>query len=269
MTNVSRVIKRYTRLFMYFLQFSLSKAMEFRLDFSFRIIMDMFFYVIIFSTFKILYLHTPSFGGFTETEGIVFAASTMVFDSMMMIFLGNNMYWFPIYINKGDLDYYLIRPVSSQFFLGLREMAANSFFNLFMAIGVFIWSISQLGTPLPWINIFAFVCLSINSLYLYYLLRMTFLLPIFFTQSERGLDEIFFPIQLIWERPDGIFQGNIRNVFTYIIPVFLIISFPVRILLFGIQTEIILTIIGVTIGLSIVFNFLWRYALKNYSSASS
>ena len=37
---------RYLRLYLYFLRFSFSRAMEFRLDFYFRILMDVAFYVV-------------------------------------------------------------------------------------------------------------------------------------------------------------------------------------------------------------------------------
>ena len=45
------------------------------------------------------------------------------------------MWWLPMLINRGDLDYYLVRPVSTLFFVSFRDFAANSFVNLVIATG--------------------------------------------------------------------------------------------------------------------------------------
>ena len=60
-----------------------------------------------------------------------------------MTVFANNMWWLPIAVNRGDLDYYLVRPVSSLFFLSLREFAANSFLNLLLATGILVWALAR------------------------------------------------------------------------------------------------------------------------------
>jgi ABC-2 type transport system permease protein len=59
-------MKRYLNLYIHFLRFSFSKAMEFRLDFSFRILMDVIYYIVNIMLFKVLFLHTDLIGGWNE-----------------------------------------------------------------------------------------------------------------------------------------------------------------------------------------------------------
>ena len=66
----------------------------------------------------------------------VFLAGIFMSDALHMTIFANNMWMLPILINKGDLDYYLVRPVSPLFFLSLRDFAANSFLNLVIASGI-------------------------------------------------------------------------------------------------------------------------------------
>ena len=132
---------RYLRLYLFFLQFSFSKAMEFRLDFFFRIAMDVIYYIVNIALFKVLLLHTPIIAGWNEEQMMVFVACYLLVDAVNMTIFSTNMWWLPFYINRGDLDYYLIRPVSPLFFLSLREFSANSFVNLIIAMSFFFYTI--------------------------------------------------------------------------------------------------------------------------------
>ncbi len=99
---------RYFKLYIHFLQFSISKALQFRFDFTLRIFMDIVFYIVNILFFKIIYLHVPSLAGLTEAQMMIFIASYLTLDAFIMTFLANNMWWLPTYINRGDLDYYLV-----------------------------------------------------------------------------------------------------------------------------------------------------------------
>ena len=75
----------------------------------------------------VLYTRTGLVGGWTLDQTYMFACGYLFVDAIHMTLFANNMWMLPVFINKGDLDYYLVRPVSSLFFLSLREFAANSF----------------------------------------------------------------------------------------------------------------------------------------------
>jgi ABC-2 type transport system permease protein len=129
---------RYLRLYLYFLRFSFSKAFEFRVDFWFRVVMDAFYYAVNIGFYRVLYVHTDLLAGWDERQVMVFVGSYLVVDGLNMTVFANNLWWLPINVNKGNLDYYLVRPVSPFFFLTLREFAANSFVNLLLALGVLV-----------------------------------------------------------------------------------------------------------------------------------
>src|SRR6185503_921918 len=117
---------RYLRLYGYFLRFSFSRALEFRFDFFFRIGMDTLWYAHHLAFFWILYRHTTLLGGWTLDQMYIFAGGVFLMDGIQMTMTANNTWMLPILVNKGDVDYYLMRPVSSLFFLSLRDFAANS-----------------------------------------------------------------------------------------------------------------------------------------------
>lgn len=262
-------MSRYIRLYLHFLQFSFSKAMEFRLDFTFRIVMDVIYYFVNIGLYKILFLHTGLIAGWTQEQMMVFVASYLVVDALNMTIFSTNMWWLPYYINRGELDYYLIRPVSPLFFLSLREFSANSFVNLLIAFGIFAWSIATYSQPWTLLQLLGLIALLINGMLIYYCIQMLMILPVFWTQSARGFVDLFYTLGLAMERPDRIFRGWLRVVFTFILPFALIASFPARSFIDGMNAEMLIHISVVTVIFWMIVKFVWNRGLRNYSSASS
>lgn len=262
-------MKRYIRLYLYFLQFSFSKAIEFRIDFTFRIMMDIIYYAVNILLFKTLFLHTNLIGGWSEEQMMVFVSSYLLVDSIVMTVFSTNVWWLPQYINRGDLDYYLIRPISPLFFLSLREFSANSFINFILAASFFIYSLAYYSVGFSALEVLGLLVLLINGALLYFCIQMMMVLPVFWTHSARGFVDLFYSLGIAMERPDKIYRGWLRVAFTFVLPFAIIASFPVRAFLEGFKLEILLHITVVTIVMWTIMLNIWKKGLKNYSSASS
>lgn len=260
---------RYIRLYLYFLRFSFSRALHFRIDFFFRIIMDCVFYLVQFTFFNILFLHTNLIGGWNIHQMQIFISIYILIDAIHMTIFANNCWWLPVYINRGDLDYYLTKPVSSLFFLSLRDFAANSFVNLLIALGILTYFVGQYPEPLSISKVLTFVFMIFISSILYYFIHLLFLLPVFWTESPRGFTDLFFTAEKFMERPDGIFKGYVRKFFLFVLPFSLISSFPAHFLFSETPLSFFITLIGMTILFFSIILVLWNKGLKSYSSASS
>ena len=257
------------KLYLHFLRFSFSKAMEFRVDFFFRIFMDLLFYAVNIAFFKILFLHTNLLAGWNESQAMVFVAGFLFVDALNMTIFSNNLWWIPTLVNKGDLDYYLVRPVSSLFFLTLREFAANSFLNLLMTVGILYWAITSYTGVFTYWQVFAFILFLLVGTVTWAFLHLIFILPVFWTHSGRGLSNIFYSIGRVSEKPDRIFNGWARKIFTTVLPFSVINSFPARLIVEEFSWSVVFHIISVTTAVCIILALLWRYSLRSYSSASS
>lgn len=260
---------RYLRLYLHFLRFSFSRAFEFRVDFFLRIVMDCVYYAVSIAFFSILYSRTGLVGGWTLDQAYVFVCGLLFVDAIHMTVYANNMWMLPQFINKGDLDYYLVRPVSSLFFLSLREFAANSFLNLLIAAGLVAWSLARYPEPLGAARVVAFLALLVNGGFVMYVLRVLFIIPVFWVHSPRGLDELHFAIEKLGERPHQIYSGWLRGLLLTVLPFGLLSSLPSHVLFDGLTIERAVNVTVVTAGLFGVAVWLWRRGLRAYSSASS
>lgn len=260
---------RYFKLYLYFLRFSFSKAMSFRLDFFFRIFMDVVYYFVNISFFKLVFLHTPFLGGWDESQMMIFVASYLTVDAINMTVFSTNMWWLPFYINRGELDYYLTRPVSPLFFLSFREFSANSFVNFFIAFGFLTYTLVTYQATYSLGDLLLFGGLILNGVLLYYMIQMLMILPVFWTHSSRGFVDLFYALGLAMERPDKIFKGWLRIIFTTVLPFALIASFPAKLFIDGFDLYTLGHLVIVTLLLWCLMISVWRKGLKSYSSASS
>lgn len=260
---------RYLRLYAYFLRFSFSKAMEFRMDFFFRVIMDVIFYAVQFAFFNIIYLHTPILAGWEIEQMRIFIVSFIFIDALFMTVFSTNAWWLPIYINRGDLDYYLTKPVSTLFFLSFKEFAANSFLNLLIAFGLVWWAIDIYPSEFSAIKILIYFFMLSLGTTLYCILNILFLLAVFWTQAPRGFGDLFFSVSHIMERPERIYRGIARKVFVYILPFGIMASYPAQYLVEKNQDALVWSMGLITLCFFIILQVVWRLGLKNYSSASS
>lgn len=262
-------MSRYLRLYLHFLRFSFSKALEFRIDFGFRIIMDIIYYAVNILFFKVIYLHTPLIEGWREDQILVFVASYLLIDAIIMTVFSANMWWLPFYINRGDLDFYLIRPVRPLFLLSLRDFSASSFVNLLIAMGFFAYTLTVYDGGVGLLDLFFYGLLIINGVLLSYVLQMLMIIPVFWTHSRRGFIDLFYSMSLAIERPHQIFKGWTRLLFTVAIPFALVASYPATLFFRGWQLPELLHLGVVTFTAWAVMLTFWRIGLRSYSSASS
>lgn len=260
---------RYLRLYLYFLRFSFSRAFEFRLDFYFRIIMDCVYYAVHIAFFAIIYARAGLVGGWTLDQTYIFVCGFLLADAIHMTVFANNLWTLPVFINRGDLDYYLVRPVSSLYFVSVRDFAANSFINLLIAAGLLAWSLVRYPVPLGPVRITVYLVFVVLGAFLTYLSRMMFIIPVFWLHSARGLAELHYTADTLSERPHQIYPRWMRWMILSVLPLAFVSSVPSHVLFEGLTWQHALHATAVTAGLFLAIVFAWRRGLGSYASASS
>lgn len=260
---------RYLRLYLYFLRFSASRALEFRMDFFFRVVMDAVYYAVNLTFFTVLYAQTPLLAGWNLDQIYLFVCAYLFCDALFMTVFSNNLWWLPQLVNHGDLDYYLVRPVSSLFFVSLRDFAVSSFLNVLMAGGLVVWAIARYPGELGAGRVTVYLLLIVLGTFLTYVMRLLFLLPVFWTHSGNGLLQISWSLAQLGERPVGIYPRGLRWLLLSVIPVGFVASVPAEALFSGPSLPLLSQALAVTGLLSAATLWLWRKALAAYASASS
>jgi ABC-2 type transport system permease protein len=231
--------------------------------------MDCVYYAVNWFFYWAMFKHTNKIGDWGSDQVMVFVATTFVVDAFMMTIFMPNLWQLSKLINKGDLDYYIVRPVNSLFFVTLREFSANSFMNLVVAFLIFGYALSNLAVPLTLQQTAVLGLLTMNGAFLTCLIYLLHLIPIFWTQAPSGYHDLFWTLNQFTERPHKIFNLPIQKILMSVAPFALVASVPAQIAFDGINGSLLLNVVGVTVFFFALVVVLWNRGLKRYSSASS
>ena len=172
-------------------------------------------------------------------------------------------------IRSGAFDYVLLKPADAQALVSTSRCEPWQIFNLLFAVGLAAYAFVLRGrAPAPedvglGVVLFAAGLLAMYSLWIvcaaagFWVVRLdnlTYLLGAIFDVAR-------WPVQ--------VFRSAWRFVFTFVIPVAVMTTFPAKGLLGELEPETALATVGGALALVVVSRLVWRLAIRNYTSASS
>lgn len=263
-----QVLRKYIRLFSILLKTSFIADLEFRVNFSLRIFTDIMWYLMQVLSFEVLFNYTPSIGGWDRYQMRVFLGVLFVVDSLYMIFVQDNVDRFADKVRKGELDFILAKPVSSQFLVSFQKVATASFGNLLIAIGFFVYAVSLIE-DFNWYRVFWFLLVLPSSFIVVYTSRFFFTcLNLIFVKSE-SVQFLWYNCYKLGMRPDSIYFPFMKFILLTVFPMAFVASVPARMLLE--PPNALLIVWSVLIGPIFLYlsHKFWNYCLRYYASASS
>ena len=117
------MVLRYIKLWSAFFRNSLSRDMEFKMNFIGNLFIDTIFYGSLFFFFSIIFSYVDSLGDFTKDAVIIFLIITYLTDTVFLFFFGSNTFQVNRMVVRGDLDILLLKPVNPLFFISFRYVS--------------------------------------------------------------------------------------------------------------------------------------------------
>jgi len=223
---------------------------------------------IFFLLFLVLLVEkTRSVAGYTLWEVIlIFLTFNMV--DIISQFLFREVYRFRSYIVSGSFDYLLTKPISPL----LRSLFGGSdvldLITLFPLIGFFIYTLSKLD-GITILGVFLYVLLLTNALIIMLAFHIFVLgLGVLITEVDNAI-WIFRELTALGRIPIAVYREPLSWVLTFIVPVGIMITFPVHAALGILSFQAIIVAFLISGILLLGSLYFWRYSLKQYASASS
>ncbi len=247
---------------------SLKADLEYRANFFMRVLIDVFWYLSQILTFEIIFNYSPNIGQWALPQMRFFLGVLFVIDALYTLLFHDNIDRISENIRKGELDFILTKPVSSQFLISLQRVSTAVISNLLLSLAWLIWASLQLQTLTVTRMLILLITIPFSLLLIYSLRFLIATLSLIFIRAE-NVQYLWYQIYRLGMRPDQIYPSWLRRILFTILPVGLVASLPTQIIL-GFASDWYLLLV---IGLSYLFfkasQWFWAYALKHYSSASS
>ena len=134
------------RIYGIFIKNTLIREMEFRLNFfiwGFAMLVE---FGIHFLFFHNLYGSVEEIAGWNRYEWLFYLGFVQLMLAVFMVFLFPNLVALPWRINSGELDYFLLKPVNTQFLVSLGNMNFGYLVNI--AAGMILMGYGSAGLQL-------------------------------------------------------------------------------------------------------------------------
>jgi ABC-2 type transport system permease protein len=173
------------------------------------------------------------------------------------------------HIRKGTLDFILLKPADAQFLVSTAKFEPWRALNILTGIGVFIYAFHLLGHPPSVLGLFSSVLLLATSSLLLYSLWILTVSAAFYVVKVDNLTYFFSSIFDAARWPSSVFRGFLSIIFTFVIPLALMTTYPAQAMLGKLTLQ---TLLGAILG-ALVFaslaRWMWLQSIGKYTSASS
>lgn len=214
-----------------------------------------------------LFAKTPDIGGYSRYQMVFFFLTFNLLDTTAQLFY-REVYRFRPMVVSGDFDLVLTKPMSALF----RALAGGAdpldFYMLFLYIALLIYVTVQMGV-VSVLHVLIYLALLVNAFVIATGFHIVVLaLAIVTTEVDHAI-MIYRDLTMMGRVPVDIYHQPVRAILTFAIPVGLMMTVPAKALM-GLLSP---WMIAASFILGMVFFLLclraWRYALSQYSSASS
>ena len=229
-----------------------------------KIIRFLLFFVFLFTILS----STKTLAGYTREQVILFFLVFNLVDIMIQ-FLFRGVYVFRPVVVRGDFDLDLLKPLPSFFrpLFGWTDIL--DFITLVPLWGFFLWFVFSHQLFVGLWSLILFSLLLISALVIGFSFHLFVSAVCVLTTEIDHLVWIYRDLTDMAKFPTDIYQKGIRYLLTFTIPVVILITVPAKALMGLLSWQWIalaFIISGVALWGSLQF---WRYALTQYSSASS
>ncbi|HEY9598561.1 MAG TPA: ABC transporter permease [Cyanophyceae cyanobacterium] len=260
-------MKRYLQVLQLFWSTAIAAELEYRLNFLIASLSSLGNLAGSLFGLSLFYQNGYTFQGWSWEEALIILGIFTLLQGFSATFLVPNLNRIVDQVQQGTLDFVLLKPISSQFWLSSRSISPWGLPDVLFG-GILI---GYAGTHLSlgWSNyLLSCVPLLFGLFSLYSLWFMLGAMSIWFVKIY-NVTEVLRGLLEAGRYPMVAYPVAYRFFFTFIVPVAFLTTIPAEAML-G-RSQVIWIVGSGALGLGLLFasSLFWRFALRFYTSASS
>ncbi len=260
---------RYVRLLLVQMRISAAAGMAYRADFLLEGLMAIVWMGLTLLPLVVLYQGRETVAGWDAPSALIVIAYFMAVRAVLEGVVSPSFVDLVERIRSGAFDYVLLKPVDAQAIVSASRFEPWKIFDLLGALALVVYAFHEKGHAPPIEDIGLGVLLFFAGVLAMYSLWILCAAASFWVVR---LDNLTYLLGAIFDTarwPVQVFRGLWRWVFTFIIPVAVMTTYPAMALLGRLDAQTALATIGGALGLLVLSRVIWRYAIRSYTSASS
>lgn len=260
---------RYLRLLWVQLRASLLLAVQYRYDFLIDGAISLLAVFPVVLPIFVVYADRPDIAGWTLPEAMLVTAWFITLDAVIDGAISPSLTAVVDHIRNGTLDFVLLKPADAQFLVSTARFQPWRVTHVIAAIAIFAYAFSKLGT-LPSIGgVLTSLLLLVLATAILYSMWILTVSAAFYVVKVDNLSYLFASIFDAARWPASVFRGVVKFIFTFVIPLALMTTYPAEALLGRLS---VLQLVGSVLGaaaFAVFARLTWLKSIGKYTSASS
>ncbi len=208
-------------------------------------------------------------GDWTWESALVIQGVYTFLDGLTNALLRPNLTEIVNYVREGTLDYVLLKPIDSQFWLSVKKFSFAGLPEIILGLSIVFWAAIQSGSTFSIYSLFVFIIsLLIGFIILYSVWFLIAASSIWFVKTWNAT-EVLRALLAAGRYPISAYPVILRFIFTLVLPVAFLTTFPAEAILGDLKYNILFFGLILSSLFFIFSRLFWRFALKHYTSASS
>ncbi len=272
----------YFRVFLTFARNSLVRDMTFRGNFLIETFISVAWMLINLAFYVLIFRYTSMIGegtGWGKYQFFMFFGTGLLINSLVQTFFMTNLDELSDLIRTGALDFALLKPIDTQFLISLRRIDWSSLANFVFGLALLVYALVRAHCFPPAAALVLYPLYIVCGVAVYYSFMIAMAAASVWMGRNLTLLDFWFYITTFSRYPMEIYDGPLgsplRQFFTFIIPVLIVVNVPARLVArpLGPQSaaEWFLPAFAIlaTLAALAVSRWIFQRALASYRSASS
>ena len=260
---------KYLKVYKKFLHTSLAAELEYKTNILIDFITSILSLIGSIFLLSIFFQNNESIGGWEFKQALIIQGIYTILNGITNTLFNPNLTEIVKHVREGTLDFVLLKPVDSQFFISFKKIAPSGFLEILLGFSLLSYCIKinyiSLNLSFLTLSLVTIIC-SICILYsLWFFISTT---TIWFVKTWNAT-EVLRSFLYIGRFPLNSFSLSLRIFFSVFIPIAFITTIPSEVFLGLSQSWKIFLEVVITLIFLFTSRKFWLFALKFYSSASS
>ncbi|HJO77806.1 MAG TPA: ABC-2 family transporter protein, partial [Prochlorococcaceae cyanobacterium Fu_MAG_134] len=206
-------------------------------------------------------------GGWSWEAALVVQGIYTFLDGVSSTWLRPNLSAIVTHVREGTLDFVLLKPIDSQFWVSLRIMAPAGLPEIGLGLVLIVWAASRAGASLS-LGTFlvAVLMLFVGGVILYALWFVIAATSIWFVKTWNAT-EVLRAVLASGRFPVSAYPPTLRLVFTLVLPVAFLTTVPAEVILGRAAMPMLVLGLFLAVLFFLGSRAFWLFALRFYTSA--
>jgi ABC-2 type transport system permease protein len=260
-------VRRYLSLLALQLKAAALLSLQYRVDFFVQLAMSLFWSATALVPLLVLFSQRKSVAGWSAEEALVVTGFFMALKGILLGAIQPALGNVVEHIRKGTLDFLLLKPVDAQFLLSTSKLDLTHMADLLAGCALAVYAARASGARLSLAACALSLLLLLCALAILYAL---WIMVVSLSFRVVKIDNLSYLIVSTFDAarfPASVFRGVLAFLFTFVIPLALMTTYPALALLDKIELHQVLIALTVACAFLVASRAVWLRSIRFYTGA--